>query len=378
MFQVYPLVSSAAAASPQTHWIFLPVGLLLLGVVMVDVARAVLLQGGGPITHHMSLRLWGTAVHVCRSRGWHRLLTTSGVVLLAGTILTWIVGLWLGWTAVLSSVPQAVLDKAGGPSTLLERFEYAGNALVTLSLHPAEPGTPLWSVVTSLISLSGFALISLSMAYLLPVVSAVATKRSLAQRIVALAPAPDVLVARVLHPRTREPTAQRVSELLSDIAILGEQYIAYPVLHLFHSTSARHAPTLQIAKLDEALTLFELYADDDSLPPPVDVHALRCAIDNFIGAQNPGNGDEPPPPLDFTDVLASVGLQRRDAATVEEHYARWSKRRRVLMHAVLEEGWTWDDVTKQTEPDQEWKVPYAESLVAPPGQARALTVAHRR
>jgi len=338
-------------------WILAVLGLAILAVMIIDITQAVFLQGGGPLTRHATFRAWRVLSRVLGRRGHHHILATIGVALSVMTLALWFGALWVGWGLVLSGFEDAVLDESGAPESTAKRFEYAGHALVTLSIHPSKPGSVFWSIVTSLVSLSGFATISLSAAYLLPVVSAGIHKRQLAQHLAPVVATPIDLARAMGDERHSTFVRSILEQSLSMLIESGEQHHAYPVLHLLHATEPRSSPVVMVAKLDEGLTLWEL-TDPDPAANAVLVHTIRCAIDSCIGSQGLSNQRGEVPPVPDINELREAGLQIAGTAPLSRHYARLAERRRVLCEAVEQEGFDWNTVVTPCGNKANWHEPY--------------------
>lgn len=147
------------------------VGTVILLVTAADivVTTTSVSSGRGPLSSQVAARVWSVvlAVHT-RTRG-HRLLQIAGPVILFGIILTWVILLSVGW-ALLFSVPGAL--EGSGDLGFGQRLHFAATTVAgrgTSSLQVADGG---WWIAEQLCGLTGVALIGLSIAYVLPVVSA--------------------------------------------------------------------------------------------------------------------------------------------------------------------------------------------------------------
>jgi hypothetical protein len=162
-------------------------GLALIGVATTDALTTTvsLGSGAGPVTRVVSRSVWAVARAAWPHR--HGALRRAGVAVLLCSILGWIVLVWAGWSLVFSAAEAAVVDAVtGAPASVEQRIYFAGYTLLTLGNGDFRPDGPLWRMATVLAAGNGFGLVTLSISYLVPVVSAATEKRQLAAHLHAL------------------------------------------------------------------------------------------------------------------------------------------------------------------------------------------------
>lgn len=150
-------------------------GLGLLGVLAYDALSTTLgmTTPAGPLTARTARRWWQLARRL--ARGPHSLLlSVTGPFILVMTFTTWVLLLWAGWTLVFSAVPEAVVSSASGaPADTLSRIYFAAYTTFTLGIGDYVPQGGVWQLATSLSVISGLALTTTAITYLVPVVTAV-------------------------------------------------------------------------------------------------------------------------------------------------------------------------------------------------------------
>ena len=162
--------------------LLLALGIAVIGGVFLDALwTTVAAAGGGPLTTRLARGLWSGALRAHRRSGSHGLLAAMGTVILMSAIVSWITLLWAGYLLVFSAGDAAVVHAStGAPAGFWERVYFTGYTLSTLGMGDFVPQGSAWRVVTALASLSSLFLVTLSITYLVPVLSAVAAKRQIA------------------------------------------------------------------------------------------------------------------------------------------------------------------------------------------------------
>jgi hypothetical protein len=335
--------------------LFLVAGVVLIGLALVDALQTtVSASGGGPLTTRLARGLWQAALALHRpDSGSHRLLAAMGVAILLSVFLLWIVLLWGGYLLLFSAEPGAVVHaSSGAPATFWERVYFTGFTVSTLGMGDFVPRGAAWRVLTAFASLNGLFLVTLSITYLLPVLSAVVAKRRLAATIDNLGRTPAQIVVHGWDGESLSSLEQPLAQLVPLIELHAQRHLAYPVLHFFHSTEERAAAGPRVAALSEALRLIE-HLPAGVQPPPAVVHAARQAVDGFLSTlssafiQHAEQASDPPPDSASVRTLRAAGLPVEE--TIRDPQTGTSSeegRRRRLLHAFIrDDGWTWDHVT---------------------------------
>jgi hypothetical protein len=321
------------------------IGSVLILVVIYDVVWTTLrLTGGGPLTTQVTNTLWHLAVRVTKS---HRSLSVAGFCIVLFTVLLWIGLTWISWTLVLNWNEGAVVDaQTGEPANFWARLYFAGYTLITMGNGDYRPVGSVWQVLTAVASGNGFFLITLIITYLLPLVTEEIKRRQIASHIHALGPTPQDILLRAWNGSGFGLLPNHLVELTFPMMALAQGHLAYPVLHCFHSLQRETALAPSIAALDEALTLLEASAVEQR-PDPVAVYPLREAIERFLSTLQKAHLEpkSQPPPLPSLDRLRDAGVPTTDDGELRRIVEKLSKRRRLLLGLVEQEGWRWEDVT---------------------------------
>lgn len=319
------------------RWLLLLLGLLLIGVTLLDALWTTIApRGAGPITKRVARGLWALGLSVHRRRSAHGLLTLIGPSLLVVATLVWVAGLWAGWLLVFSAEPETIVASLSKePASLVERVYYVGFVLFTLGTGDYVPEGGLWQVLSVLASLSGLSVITLAITYVLSVVSAVATKRQLAGSIHSLGQTPSDLVGRAWDGDGFSGLEQQLPAIASALELHTQRHLAYPVLHYFHSADRRTALGPAVAVLDDALLLLA-----EGVAP------TRSTIASFLGTLSEAFIEEAdmPPPLPDLKGLTEAGIPVVEDGSAETA-AGASHRRRLLLGLVRDAGWEWESAS---------------------------------
>ena len=299
---------------------------------------------GGAVTSHLVDRLWRIALALHRRRASHRLLRSVGVAMVPVTILSWVALLWAGWFLMFMAAPEAVVEtRSGAPASGWSRLYYAGDTIFTLGSGDLQPDTAFWRVLSTVAVLVGLSLVSLGLAYLVPVVQAVSAKRKTAAIISALGGTPELLLERAWTGHDYSGLNDHLVGLTVDLAGVRQSYFAYPTLHYFHSLDAHDAFAPRLAALDEALTVLTAAVPPDLAPRASAIEPARHIIRSLLEALDTSfidaAAEAPPPPQ--LGALGARGRSFVDPADASRAIEAHADRRRLLRGFVEHDGWDW-------------------------------------
>jgi hypothetical protein len=321
------------------------VGLLLVVVVVVDVyVTTISMHGGGPVTSRMTDRAWKWAV--TRPRTSDRFLEVFGAMLLPGVILTWVLALYAGWVLVFAGHPDAVVDASTlVPADLLDRIYFTGYLITTLGNGELRPDAALWKTLTVLASMTGLMIITLAITYVMPVLTAVMHKRQIARSITAMGATTEELLETAWDGRGFDRLTTHLANLVPELTGLAQEYLAYPVLHFFHSADRDTAIAPAVAVLDDALQLLRYGVAPAHRLDPVTLRATMGGVDVVLDALEiahiDASDDQPdPPPL---AVLDHLGIPRVGDDVYAAAFDRICPRRARLAAFLASDGWQGPD-----------------------------------
>jgi hypothetical protein len=200
-------------------------------------------------------------------------------------------------------------------------------------------------VATALASFMGLMIVSFGIAYTLPIIGAAAFKRSLGTLISTLGRTPQgiLLEAWGADGRISAALGQRLVEFAPLLAKLEEQHVTYPSLHFFTSRRHRKSTSINVAVLDEALTILEYALDPSARPEDLDLRPPREALYEFLLTLHETRVPKVPvPPPPSLEPLRRRGLPVVDDALFHERLEHLAQRRQLLAALPAADGLGWD------------------------------------
>ena len=324
-------------------------GLIILVSISTDVlVTTVTLRGGGFLTNRLSSWLWHSVTRMHRRHSSHRLLAAAGLFIVLGMAILWYLMTWVGWSLIFNSFENAIINSADKePTSTLGRIYFSAYTLTTLGRGDYLPTNIIWHLFTALAAANGFFLVTLSITYLFSLISAVIQKRSLAVYISSLGGTPDEIVINAWTGKDFGNLDQHLISLTPAIVELSEQYLAYPVLHYFHTSERSRSLALSMAALDEAMSLLQYAVLPEHRPDAASLNTVRRASSAFLRTLRSDYIE----PDKCEPKLMTLGLLRTEFIPVvsDREFQRATKhinrRRRLLLALVKNDGWNWDAIS---------------------------------
>jgi hypothetical protein len=210
------------------------IGVVLVLLAIVDAVQTTLTagSGGGPLTTPVGRVTWRLLLRVSSGHSSKR-LGYGGMLTLLLTVSMWVLLLWSGWTLIFAASPGTVVDATtGAPASVPATIYYAGFVVFTLGVGDFVSTSGTWQVLTALASFIGLFVITLSITYLVSVVSAAVTRRQLAESISILGrTGPEIVLAHWNDGQLSSQFPSRLQTLSTQLLKTTQQHLAYPVLH---------------------------------------------------------------------------------------------------------------------------------------------------
>lgn len=319
--------------------IYLIVGIALLILALCDFFYTTLSGSGAAYISKPCATMVHKLVLLLEKKMGRKVLKISGLTVNLAVLSTWVLLIWLGLFLVYSSNSEAIVNSSGKEASAVERIYYTGYVLSTLGVGNFQPTTPIFEILTSLFSFFGFVFFSTSMTYLLSVSSAVVQKRSLALSIRSLGVTPAEIVKRLLELDLNF-SFQQVSGLQQMVHQLSVYYQAYPVLHFYHNTDDASSLSVNLAALDEAISIMLNSSEFISLHK--ELQSLRGSINLLLEhlKQRFGDKEGKNPDINWYKLpLPERVLQEGFSGNPD-----LSDRRKVLTSLLHNENRNWKDV----------------------------------
>lgn len=321
--------------------ILLVAGIVILAIVFFDFFYTTLSGGGftfltrtcATITHKFILLL-------ARVTG-KKILAISGMTVNLVILGTWVLLVWTGLFLVYSFHPEGILNSDNEVATPIQRLYMSGYVLSTLGMGDVKPVTPLFEIVTSFFSFFGFAFFTTSMTYLLSVSSAVIQKRSLALSIRNFGDAPAKVVTTFIQ-MDRYMRCHQISNLQSMINRHSNFYQAYPVLHYYHHIGKDASLAVNVAVLDEAVSMI-LY-NEGAADLAKEMETLRSSLNDLLEHLKNRFEEESDhtPEIDWSTLDLPPELTGKKFSAGDN----LKERRKILGGLLKNESRTWDEVYK--------------------------------
>lgn len=227
-------------------------GLILF--VIVDLLWTTLWVDGGAgwFTDRLTTSIWKLMRRVDKEVFYN----LTGPIILALTLFSWVLLLWIGASLFFSGNPDAIVNSSTNQSIEgLEVAYYSGFTLFTLGGGDYTAQTLLFKIATVLISGIGMLLLTFSASYIISVVGAVVSKRSLARSIMGIGKNSTQFLKNAWNGKDFSQLDLLLSSINSQITELTQRTQAFPLVQYYHSEDVEKTTTVAIAVLDEALTI---------------------------------------------------------------------------------------------------------------------------
>src|SRR2546423_514381 len=335
------------------------VGVALIMLIIFDVYATVLHASArnGPVGERLNRTLWrlsrALAFRLSRMRR-HALLNVVGPVLMPLLVITYIILLVLAFALIyLPHVPeQFALTYPKAEASWVDAVYFSGCTLTTLGYGDIVPRTTLLRFTSLFEAATGFALISLSIAYLLGVYSALERKRAVALTLYHQAGEGADVAGFITHHfvegrfyglRAALRTAAR------DIQMLLEAHVEHPVIHYFHPREVyKSFPRILFLLLETCAVIRSTLepVEHEGLRNYPEVRTLEASAQHVLKQL-----------VEFLDLERRMKPRRFEEAEKKDDERGWRRRFKqtlerlresgVKTRADVEEGW--EEYRKQRE-----------------------------
>lgn len=335
------------AALPTALIALAGVALLTAAFADATMTTTAVAEPAGPLTRFLAQTVW-RGFRLLTSRSESRLLRASGSLVALTVVGSWVLSLWVGWTLIYSSVPGSViLDATNQPASFASKFYFSATTMVTTGLGDFVPASDPWRVLAGVTSVSGLALVTLALGYLIPVIQAGVDRMHTAQRLSQLGRSPQAILFRHWDGAGFDLLLHRLPAAADGVIRLRTEVLAFPVLHFFHGADPERAIAPRVAALDEALSMLTYGVSPEHRPNERALTPAREAVDSLLEtvvnqAFARPQSDAPPAPS-----LAELRESGIPTVSDEEFAARMGQlrdRRRKLLSYVRDDSWNWSEV----------------------------------
>ncbi len=345
--------------------VVLGTGLVLLAISDFAVT-AFVPTGEGPITALSGRGIYNLMQRLAGHDGRNRLLNYIGLVAIFASIIIWIVLLWAGFTLIYAADANSVLvgeDKT--PADIYEKIYHVGYTLSTLGMGDFVPGNDFWRIFTSFMSFVGMVTVTMSISYLVPVLSNAIHKRSLSLQISSLGATTEEIVINSYDGKDFTSANSALSDLSAEIFLYTQNQLAYPILHYMHSNTPSENIALKLTALDEALTIYMFHVPETKRPDALQLQTVRRAITAYLKTityLDLASEQLPLPNFQLIEQHTGIKLDRTSPLDAHKLYHGLEKRRKLMLADLRAGGWEWDDIAGEKY-ETDLDVPYANKLL---------------
>lgn len=320
-------------------------GILIYLLIVLDVIQTTLsLQGGGWLTSRFSHFFWKGFLNISGKDGSSKFLSHAGYILLIAIVIIWVFALWSSMVLILYSNPGSIIQSSTKTTAgLLEVIYYSGFTLSTLGVGDFIAAGNYWRLLTTIYSFTGLILLTMSVTYFIPVLSAVIDQQKLGIKLSTLGSTPQEIVLNSWNKKDFSRLTNKIDDISDSIIKYSQHHRTYPVIHYFHNPNQSNNVVLQLARLYEALIILTHIIKEENQPPLEDIRPLIVAFENYfkiISEVTHINIKEKNPAkisvaiLQEQDLVPTTTIQK----DIEENIM---EKRRFFKTLLLQDGWKW-------------------------------------
>jgi len=279
---------------------------LLIGLIDMISTTVVTRDGGGFVTRRTIDLSWRAWRWVSNLTGLHVSLASAPILVLV--FAQWLVALLLGWTLIVHALTP--------PAPLFDQIL----SVMSLTIGRGKPPCDLPAWIAVGVGMAGVVLVSLTISYVIAVVSAVAYTRHVAGYLLAMGITPREIVERGYEDgEVTEKFPLHFISLAPLIAFVGTKTLAFPVIDVFQPAAAGRAISVRVGCVVQAVALVRNDPDKQPIPRAAEQTFLD-AVDHLLEVYGYVHDDE-------TDDGDDASAMEQRLTNIE----RW----------VEQSGWSW-------------------------------------
>lgn len=299
-----------------------------------------------PLTGRLTTLIWKMMRGIVGTKR-HQLLSLSGPFILITTVSIWIIMILLGWALIFYADPTSIQNPTtkAYPS-FIGHIWYVAYVMFTVGNGDYVPNSTAWQFLSSLVAFGGMGMVTLSVTYILQVLSAVVAKRAFSSQVTSIGKSPEEFVTAQWTGESFGDIELQLSSISGTLSTLTEKHMAYPILHYYHAAHPQKANGIALAILDEALTIIRYGVPEQHHPAGTILkatrHSTRSFLDTLQGAYIKPSDDEPP--LPDLSKLREKGVPTVDDAEFYRKLEEMKERRKILYGVIQNGAWYWPPI----------------------------------
>lgn len=321
-------------------------GAVIYILLLIDIVKTTIsIQGGGWLTNWYSRVFWDLSLKLSGGNPHSKILRHTGYLLLLFMIAIWILLLWLSLFCVLLADHNSIINGTTQlPADAWEKLYYAGFILSTVGVGDYIPSNNFWRIISDIYSFTGLVFVTMSITYLISVLSAVLNQRRLALGLDNLGSSPLNILENGWNGENFNRLVSEASQFSKDIFKHSQNHLAYPVIHYFHSTEKDISIIIQTTQLYEALLILRFGVKQEFQPNFQELRSLFNSINNYINSVQRVRKLR-----DRGDFPKEINTESfKDKFPVEkikiDFPEKYQNNRRALKNMLVSDGWKWADI----------------------------------
>lgn len=305
-------------------------GATILLLVFYDIHATILraTKQPGPFSTFLNSGLWWLATRSTQSfdrRRRHRILSMVGPLLMPLLIIFFILMLLTGFALIY--LPRLEtgfkIADANQTSQIFQAFYFSGVTFLTIGYGDIVPTSSVTRIISVIEAVTGLAIISLSITYLLTVYSALERKRAVALKFYHQArQGADIsgfISSHFARGRFHSLT-ESLREATRDLQELLESHLEHPVIHFFHPPEVYKGFPRAIFVVLETVAILNAHLDEKEYVEAGDHPDVLIAGDNARYV--------------LAELVTSLNLQNRVTDSFEPETETIERRRKSFNRAI--------------------------------------------
>ena len=325
-------------------WLLLIGGALLVIWFIIEGLWTTLWIDGNssPVTSNASSLIWKAWRGLFKKKR-HKALSLAGPLVLFFSVLSWIVFLWLGWSMIFYAKPGSLATSQGEHPDFFGTMWYIAYTMFTVGNGDFKPQGSVWQLLSSFVAFSGMGLVTLSITYLMQIVSAVVTKRSFSSQVTSIGKSADEFITAQWTGDGFGSIELQLNSLSGQLGVLNEQHMAYPILHFYHAKDADKSSSIALPVLHDSLIIIMECIEEKYRPPATILISCRSSVTSYLETLKAAHihAVEETPPLPNWDKMKNAGLPICSKEAFEQKFKECRDRRRLLLGLTQNAAWVW-------------------------------------
>ncbi|WP_410508605.1 potassium channel family protein [Methanosarcina hadiensis] len=325
-------------------WLLLLGFILVIWILIEALWTALWIDGNSaPFTSRLTTWIWKTFRLVDRSNH-HRFLSLSGPLTLFITVVIWVLLLGLGWTLMFQADPGSLVNpKDNTAPDFAGVIWYVAYTMFTVGNGDFSPQGFLWQLISSFVGFTGMSIVTLSITYILQVLSAVVNKRTFAAEVLSIGKSAEEMLLAQWDGKGFGQIELQLNTWSSQLSKLTEQTLSYPILHYYHAARGEKSSAVALAVLDDALSMIACGIRKECQPAPTILLAARQSVRGHLDTLEtafikPANSIPASPDL---SRLREAGIPVVDEKEFNHNINQLQDRRKLLLGMIQNAAWHW-------------------------------------